>query len=633
MKLSVVIVNYNVKYFLQQCLASVYGSDTLLDNNEHLELEIFVVDNDSVDSSTEMVQNEYPATHLIINQENIGFARANNIALKQCTGDLILLLNPDTVVGKDTFVKCANFFNTHATCGGLTVKMVDGKGHFLKESKRGFPTPEASFYKISGLVKLFPHHRRIASYYAGHLGEDETNEIEIMCGAFLMLRREVYEQIGGLDESYFMYGEDIDYSWRIKLAGWHNWYLPSARIIHYKGESTRKGSMNYVYTFYNAMSIFVQRYFTGSNARLFRILLHTAIWFRASLSWIKRIAKCLIVPLADFAIAYGGWMLIKYIWEPTKGMGHNYYPPEYSIIIVPIYILILLCSSWLHGGYDKPVRINRIVRGVGMGMVLLLAFYSLLDESQRYSRLLLLLGSLWTMLGMLTIRFSLNALHIKGYSLRTRARGCTLIAGSEGETARIGNLLTSLDRKPASLITLSTPFTTSRLQDMIRIEHANEVIFCGKDIPLADIISMMAELRTTGVEYKIAPSGGDYIVGSESIVASDELLLDNLDTISSNPSHRTKRILDITTSLFAILLSPILFWFQKRKNDYLKDCWHVLIGRKTWVGYTGHPGIFSPFQLYPSATEKQQERLVLRYMRHYKSTTDWNILLHNWNNL
>ena len=210
MKLSIVIVNYNVKYFLKQCLSAVFGSERRLADGSELELDVWVVDNDSVDGSVEMVRNDFPQVHVIENHENVGFAKANNQALAGCAGQCLLLLNPDTVVETDTFVRCADFMAGHPDCGGLTVKMVDGDGNFLKESKRGFPTPEASFYKISGLIKLFPHSRRIAAYYMGHLPDDEVNEIEIMPGAFLMLRREVYEQIGGLDESYFMYGEDID---------------------------------------------------------------------------------------------------------------------------------------------------------------------------------------------------------------------------------------------------------------------------------------------------------------------------------------------------------------------------------------------------------------------------------------
>ena len=632
MKLSIVIVNYNVKYFLKQCLASVYGSQRRLADGEVLELDVWVVDNDSVDGSVEMVRDEYHDVHIIANHENVGFARANNMALAQCTGDIMLLLNPDTIVEADTLVKCVDFMRGHADCGGLCVKMVDGEGRYLKESKRGFPTPAAAFCKITGLTRLFPHSRRFAAYYMGHLPDDEPNEIEIMPGAFLMFRRAVYDQIGGLDESYFMYGEDIDFSWRIHLAGWKNQYLPQARIVHYKGESTKKGSMNYVYTFYNAMSIFVRKYFSGRNARLFNMLLQCAIWLRAAAAAIARVAKAAAVPLLDFAAAYGGFVLIKRLWATCWADNINYYPPEYTTVVIPLYILVLMTCSWLHGGYDRPVKLGRIVQGMAIGVVLLLAFYSLLDESQRYSRMVLLTGSLWTLVATLLLRLLLSACGLKGYTLRTRKRGATLVVGGADETARVERLYRTYVA-PTATLTATDDLNPQHLEDRIRIEHAEEVIFCGHDISLQDIIGLMTHLRTTGVLYRIAPAEGDYIIGSGGILSANDLYLADLDTISTATCRRRKRLLDIVCALLLTLLSPLLFWPQQRKRRYFADCLGVLTGRLTWVGYTGHEGVFAPADIAPGTNAELAERLMLRYMRHYRTTTDLNILLHNWNRI
>lgn len=632
MILSVVIVNYNVKYFLKQCLGSVFASERKLSNGEELELEVWVVDNESVDGSVEMVQAEFPEVHLIANHENAGFARANNQALLQAKGEYLLLLNPDTLVEQETLVRCVDFMQEHVDCGGLCVKMVDGKGNYLKESKRGFPTPEASFFKISGLIHLFPHSRRIAAYYMGHLDDDMVNEIDIMPGAFLMFSREVYEKIGGLDESYFMYGEDIDFSWRIRLAGYKNYYLPETHIIHYKGESTKKGSMNYVYTFYNAMSIFVKKYFTGRNAKMFNLLLQTAIWLRAALAWGKRIASKVALPIIDFGVAYGGFVLIKSLWATYWADNIHYYPTEYTTLIIPIYILILMCSSWLNGGYDKPVRPSRIVRGMGIGLLLLLAFYSLLDEAQRYSRMLLLTGSIWTLMSNLLIRKLLEVLNIKGYAQRAREEGDTLIVGHDDETSRVSGLYTNFSinhRKPMQTDSLEA----HRLQEMIRVNRIDEVIFCGRDINLQQIIELMAQLRTTGVEYKIAPKEGDFIIGSNSILSPDDIYIDDLDTISTDTCRRNKRLFDIMSALLLLVLSPLLLWFQKEKRTYFSHCLQVLFGRLTWVGYIGHKGIFSPADIAQGVSEQLRDRLMLKYMRHYKTATDLSILLHNWNNI
>ncbi len=647
MKLSVIIVNYNVKYFLKQCLSSVYGSERSLADGSKLDLEVWVVDNDSVDGSVEMVRKDFPQVNVIENHDNVGFAKANNQALVQIgiqnsefgnddlvpqNSDFILLLNPDTVVERDTFVRCVDFFLQHPDCGGLTVKMVDGDGNFLKESKRGFPSPEASFYKISGLTRLFPHSRRFAAYYLGHLSEDEENEIEIMPGAFLMLRREVYEQIGGLDERYFMYGEDIDYSWRIRLAGWKNHYLPETHIIHYKGESTKKGSMNYVYTFYNAMSIFVKCYFSGGNARLFNALLRMAIWLRATVAWMKRVGGKVAVPLADFAVAFSGFFLLKQLWASQWANNIDYYPVQYTQVVIPLYILILMCSSWLGGGYDKPVRPMRIVKGMGVGLLLLLSFYSLLDEGQRYSRMLLLAGSVWTLVGILLIRVLLSAMHIKGYALRARRRGNVLVIGSEEEAARVRRLYLSMGI-PAENVITGAPGQTSRLQDLIRVERVEEVVFCGADVELKDIISHMATLKTTGVEYKIAPADGDFVIGSESILSKENIYLDNLVLVTTDTCRRNKRLFDLGVSLLLLLLSPLLCCFQQRKKQFLGHCLQVLFGHCSWVGYRGRKGVFTPADIVETVSPEVQERLMLRYMRHYKTSTDAAILLKNWNRL
>ena len=632
MRLSIVIVNYNVKYFLKQCLSSVYGSQRKLADGSELELDVWVVDNDSVDGSVEMVRADFPQVHVIENHENVGFAKANNQALTGAAGQCLLLLNPDTVVESDTFVRCINFMEEHPDCGGLTVKMVDGDGNFLKESKRGFPTPEASFYKISGLIKLFPHSQRIAAYYMGHLPEDAVNEIEIMPGAFLLLRREVYQQIGGLDERYFMYGEDIDYSWRIHLAGWKNYYLPETRIIHYKGESTKKGSMNYVYTFYNAMSIFVKRYFTGGNARLFNALLHTAIWLRASMSWLRRIAGRLAVPLLDFAVAFGGFFALKQLWATQWANNIDYYPPEYTWMVIPAYILILMCSSWLGGGYDKPVRPLRIVKGMGVGLLLLLAFYSLLDEGQRYSRMLLLAGSAWTVISTLLIHCLLSTLNIKGYALRARRRGNVLVIGSDEETRRVKGLYQRMGIPEENVVTEATQ-QARRMADLIRVERVEEVVFCGADVELKEIITLMAALKTTGVNYKIAPSDSDFVIGSDSILSRDDLYLDDLNTISTATCRRNKRFFDLATSLLLLILSPLLFWFQHRKKCYFAHCLTVLVGRCSWVGYPGHQGVFSPSDIAHDLSPEVHERLLLRYMRRYRTSSDAAILMKNWNNI
>jgi len=259
-KLSIIIVNYNVEFFLEQCLLSVEKAI------QHADAEVIVVDNNSVDGSVDLVKNRFPWVKLIANKDNPGFSIANNQGIHISTGELILLLNPDTVVQEDTFSEVVDFMRSHPKAGGLGVKMVDGKGNFLPESKRGLPTPRVSFHKISGLYRLFPKSKRLNWYYMGHLDKDHIQEIEILSGAFMLMRKEALDKVGLLDETFFMYGEDIDLSWRIIQGGYKNYYYPHTSIIHYKGESTKKGSLNYVFVFYNAMIIFAKKHFSEKNA-------------------------------------------------------------------------------------------------------------------------------------------------------------------------------------------------------------------------------------------------------------------------------------------------------------------------------------------------------------------------------
>ena len=219
MKLSVIIVNYNVEHFLEQCLLSVRRS------SYGIQVETFVVDNNSIDGSVKMVNEKFPEVSIIANRENIGFSRANNQAIQKARGEYILLLNPDTVVEEHTFSKCLDFMDNHPIAGGLGVKMIDGKGKFLPESKRGLPTPSVAFYKIFGLSKLFPRSKKIGQYHLGYLSKNKNHEVQILSGAFMLLKRKALDKVGLLDESFFMYGEDIDLSYRILTGGYKNYYF------------------------------------------------------------------------------------------------------------------------------------------------------------------------------------------------------------------------------------------------------------------------------------------------------------------------------------------------------------------------------------------------------------------------
>lgn len=278
--ISVIIVNYRVKYFLAQTLYSVKEA---LNGYEH---EIFVVDNNSEDDSVPFIRSIFPDINIIANTENVGFAKANNQAIKLANGEFSLILNPDTIISRNAIEEAITFMKENEKCGGIGTKMIDGNGYFLPESKRSFPTPWVSFCKIFGLSTIFPKSRFFARYHCKYLPENESHKIDILAGAYMFIRTELLQKIEGFDESFFMYGEDIDLSYRIILNSYQNYYLPSP-IIHYKGESTKKNSMKYVRVFYDAMYIFFKKYYPHYS-KPYSFLIKGGIGVRAGMARIKR---------------------------------------------------------------------------------------------------------------------------------------------------------------------------------------------------------------------------------------------------------------------------------------------------------------------------------------------------------
>ncbi len=276
--------------FLEQCLHSLEAA------LKGIEAEAWVVDNASNDDSISCLQPAFPWVKWILNSKNLGFSKANNQALAKACGEFILFLNPDTLVPEDCLQKCIAFMQQQPTAGALGIKMLDGSGKYLPESKRGYPGVLTSFFKITGLHHIFPTSGLFARYYLGHLSPDKNHPVEVLAGAFMLVRKQVLDVTGGFDERFFMYGEDIDLSFRINHAPlenakgfWKTWYFSEASIIHFKGESTKKGSLNYVLLFYKAMIQFVQKHHESGPAGFFRLFIYTAIAFRALVSGLSRL--------------------------------------------------------------------------------------------------------------------------------------------------------------------------------------------------------------------------------------------------------------------------------------------------------------------------------------------------------
>lgn len=642
MKLSVIIVNYNVQHFLEQCLHSVRKA------SKNVQTEIFVVDNNSVDGSAPMVKGKFPEVKLIENKKNTGFSFANNQAIKIATGEYILLLNPDTVVEEDTFEKVIKFMDTHPNAGGLGVKMLDGKGNFLPESKRGLPTPIVAFFKIFGFSRIFPKSKLFGRYHLGFLDKDKINEIEILSGAFMWMRKSVLDKIGLLDETFFMYGEDIDLSYRILLGGFKNYYFPETRIIHYKGESTKKSSVNYVFVFYNAMVIFANKHFSQNNAKLFSFLINIAIYLRAGGAVTIRFIKKLALPLFDFALIFGGLLFIKDYYEKNiKFIEGGSYSDSLVNIAFIAYAVIWMLTVFLSGGYDKPIRLFRILRGVLIGTGIILIAYSLLPEAYRFSRALILLGTGWVLFSYLLSRLTLHIAGLKSFNLNPDKTKRIAIIGTQNEFERVNNLLRQTNINFGVLGFVSADGggqqhkdyvgDISQIGEVIEIYKINEVIFCSRDISSQGIIDYMHTLVSADVDFKIAPQESLSIIGSNSIDTAGDLYMIDVNSISKSKNKRNKRLFDLLTAFLLLIFFPIFIFIQNNMFGYFKNIFLVIIGKKSWVGYgleineqlpKIRTSVLTPSDAVKNITisNDTKNRLNLAYSKDYSVENDLNIV-------
>lgn len=648
MKLAVIIVNYNVRHFLEQALLSVRKA------SEGLAIETWVVDNNSVDDSVAMVQEKFPEVRLIANRDNVGFSKANNQAIRASDAEYVLLLNPDTVVQEDTFHKTLAFMDLHPDAGGLGVRTIDGSGTFLPESKRGFPSPWVAFCKSFGLARLFPKSPTFNGYYLGHLSALETHEIDVLVGSFMLMRRSVLDKVGLLDEDFFMYGEDIDLSYRIVKGGFKNYYFADTTIIHYKGESTKKGSLNYVRVFYGAMIIFAKKHFKGQQAASFIALMQAAVWIRAAMTVTTHFLKNIFLPLADIALIFIGLYWLKGFWSNYYFNEPDYIKPAFLYINTPIYTTIWLASIYLSGGYDTPVSLRRILRGVFFGTIFLAAVYGFLDLSLRSSRMLIILGALWAAFSILSLRFLRHFLKNKNFKLGTEGVKNLVIVGEKEEVERVKSLLKNVGVAKNHIGIVSPNETDDhqtflgslrQLDEIVRIYRVEEVIFCAKDVAANDIMAWMSRLGA-GIEMRIVPEESQSIIGSSDKNTQGELYTIDIRFNIAQPIHRrNKRLLDVLVGCWLLVMGYwLLVLFVKNRLDLLKNTFDLILGRKTLVGYTEgvsenlpkiKKGILSPIDAVnlTHINEPTVQRLNFLYAKDYDVWRDAEIILNGFKRL
>jgi len=641
-RLSIIIVNYNVKHFLEHCLLSVYRA---LPN---IDAEVFVVDNQSTDGSVEMVREKFPQVLLTANTNNVGFARGNNQAVRQATGEYILYLNPDTIVAEDCFEKCLDFMDANPEVGALGPKLIDGKGIFLPESKRGFPSAWVAFCKISGLSSLFKNSKRFNQYHQGFLPENEINEVNVLVGCFMLCRKKVIDKVGSFDETYFMYGEDIDLSYQINKGGYKNVYFPETTVIHYKGESTKKGSLNYVRMFYKAMIIFAKKNFAGGQKGLYVFLITLAIYFRGIIAFFRRLFSIFSLPLLDSIILLGSLAGMLSLWK-------SYVKPDttYSMTVLGIffftYLLSWIGSIFFSGGYDKPYKAAHVLRGMLVGSIIILTIYALLPEGYRFSRGITVLGGLMGTLAILFSRTILQRLGVKSVQGEDQLNKQTIIVGHADEEKEIKTLIEQAGIHKNFIGAVSPTeekfnyqiTSIDKLKPITHLYRAGEIIFSQYHLSFKEIIAQI-EAMGENYDYKIHSFGTDSIIGSNSKnTAGDLYTTEAIYNISSPASKRNKRVVDILFSLFFILFLPILIWFVKDKRSYFKYCLLTLEGDRTFVGYDDPQfpelkahifPVYTPVPDFFIPTENI-EHLNWMYAKDYSPWWDVKIIWENWRRL
>lgn len=648
MKLSIIIVNYNVRYFLEQCLLSVRAA------LQQVEGEVWVVDNASTDGSRDFLEPRFPDVHFIWNSENTGFGRACNQALQQAKGRYVLFLNPDTIVPENCFQTCIAFFESHAHAGALGIRMLDGKGQFLPESKRAFPAPLTSFYKLSGLAALFPRSRIFARYHLGHLSETENHPIEVMAGAFLMVRKPLLDATGGFDESFFMYGEDVDLSYRLQQqphpAGgtYRNYYCSNSSILHFKGESTRKGSLNYVRLFYQAMSCFVQKHYASAGAGLLVGGIQLAIALRALLSVLRRFVQRMGLPLLDAVLLFLMYWLAKEVWT-TWVRPEQVYEKQLLHISFTGFSLLFLLVSFYTGLYQSRYRFKNLLYSSVVSLIIILAVYALLPETVRFSRGIVVLGSLLSF-GILALWRKLLLWMQVLTPAEADDESYTLVVGTASDFAAV-EALASRSGSSRHLRGFVSPITEAHslgkpaeLPTILDNTPTQELIICtGQYLSFVQVVQLYQQFGKR-VRLRLHAAGSGSIVGSDSKNDAGETIGGAAYPLAQPVNRRLKRLLDVTTALLLLITAPIHLVLNRHPLQLLLHCWQVLLAQKTWVGYQGmarnlpplRPAVLGPAGSSHSSkalNEEGQQQANAWYAQEYELLHDVAIVVRHYQNL
>ncbi|MFZ1730190.1 MAG: glycosyltransferase [Bacteroidota bacterium] len=648
--ISVVIVSYNVRDLLESCLQSLY---TALSGISH---EVFVVDNRSDDGTVEMVRQRFPQALMIANDDNLGFARGNNLALSRATGETLLLLNPDTLVQEDTVSTMLQFFRENEDVGMAGCKIINPDGSFEPACRRSFPGVWPSFTKLSGLSSLFPRSQLFARYNLTYLSEDESYEVDAISGSFMMLRRAVYDAIGGLDESYFMYGEDLDWCYRTQKAGWKLYYVHNTKIVHYGGESTKRSSIDAHAEFYRAMQVFAKKNLGLSGFTMG--IISIGIRLRLALARSRRVVEASLPLLFDALTTVLAMMAAEFI-----RFGGFFRFPEYAYPTVYIVVvLVMWLGLTISGAYTREQY--HIVRS-GLGVLLaflILSSMTFFFKDWGFSRMVVVIAG-GLNLALIPGRRILGAVLSPGQREHPVTGRRTLLVGLNEQTLDVLQRLKRLDEQSYHIVGLidlnrrrigetivSVPVLGSiqNIGKIIDEGRITDVIIGPDTLPYSEILSMISRTRGKGVHYRIVPRSMEFIVGKTSVDQLSSVPLLDFDYNLMKSSNRVlKRGLDIILSLPAVLLIyPVVSLLFGRRQpgpaaSFVLRLPDVLAGRMSLVGYNpdylaappdvylGKPGLTGLAQLrsIDLMTEEEVLGTVIQYVRNYSIFLDIEILI------
>lgn len=658
MDLSIIIVNYNVRDFLENALVSLWKAA------EGLRAEFFVVDNASDDGSVDLVKQKFAGVTVIENRENLGFAKANNQALRLAKGKFILLINPDTLVQEDTLRVMMKFFDENPDVGMAGCKILNPDGTLQLACRRSFPTPWVAFSKTVGLSALFPNTKLFGKYNLTYLSPDESYEVDAVSGSFMMLRREVYEKVGELDEGFFMYGEDLDWCFRIQRAGWKIYYVHATRIIHYKGESAKRSDFDEIKTFYQAMNLFVEKHL--SHSFILRMLLQFGITLRAALAFLAKAGQAILSALMDALGVTVAILMGEFIW-----LGVVFHFPDYAypvVFIVPASIIV--ATLYFSGVYSyRKNSLSSTALSVVIGYLVLSSLTFFLKE-YAFSRMVVVISGALTFVLLVGWRLMLR------YLSRTQQFGHRLLLGRRTLIVGTGNSGVELLRKLRARVVdgydvvgfidvnrqrlgekiSGVPILGSidNIGKVIRDEKVSEVIFSTDTLPYRDILSVIGRSRQRSVNYRLVPTSLEVIIGKTNIDQLGDIPLVDIDYNIDKPLNRfAKRMFDVVVSLFLLIFTYAFVFLRKslsRGEDskvsrkillvpkVLRGEWSV-VGRPEYDPgpsrngaanlYLGKVGLTGLVQVnfHDELTNEEIEKYILFYAKNQSLMLDFEILM------